>query len=432
MPPRAALPRKLSLMYPLFRAKLLHQLPLRPARQRWCLAAASALFASAWGFAGPAAPPAPTADPVGETAWLAHGFTAAQRESLREVWRWGILEKFVPGGAMLIVHRGETVFREAFGVADLATGRPFTVDAPCRLASVTKPFTATLFARLVEEGRLAWDDPVDKFLPQFAALEVRGQGRAKRAPLIRELLSHTAGFPGNDERRAGAVDIPPESTLAEVAAALARAGLVREPGSGYAYSGFGYMVAGRVAEVATGREFAALMHEQLLEPIGAGRAVFQPSASADLRTRMPVMYDRTDGRLVPAAAAGREDAAVKFPNPGGGLAATLDDVGRFLRLHRDRGVAAGTPLLQPASLRALYARQPATNREGYGLGFNLLHAGPDGVADRVQHTGASGTLAFIDFQRDLLLVVLTQVPTKQRQPFGNRLNQAVAAIFPPP
>lgn len=394
--------------------------------------AVSAFCVGAWGFAGPAAPPAPIADPAGEAAWLAHGFTAAQRNSLREVWRWGIAENFVPGGAMLIVHRGETVFREAFGVADLATGRPFTVDAPCRLASVTKPFTATLFARLVEAGRLAWDDPVDKFLPQFAALEVRGQGRAKRAPLIRELLSHTAGFPGNDERRAGAVDIPPESTLAEVVATLARAGLVREPGSGYAYSGFGYMVAGRVAEVATGREFSALMHEQLLEPIGASRAVFHPSASADMRARIPVMYDRTDGRLVPATVAGREDAAVKFPNPGGGLVATLDDVGRFLRLHRDRGVAAGTPVLQPASLRALYTRQPATNREGYGLGFNLLHAGADGVADRVQHGGASGTLALIDFQRDLFVVVLTQVPTKQRLPFGSLLNQAVDSIFPPP
>ena len=419
-------------MRALFRPASRRRLPLRPARLWWLLLSAATLAFAPWVFSATPASPEPLADPAGETAWLAHSFTAAQRDSLREVWQWGIAENFVPGGAMLIVHRGETVFREAFGVADLATGRPFTVDAPCRLASVTKPFTATLFARLVEEGRLAWDDPVDKFLPQLAALEVRGQGRAKRAPLIRELLSHTAGFPGNDERRSGAVDIPPESTLAEVATALARAGLVRQPGSGYAYSGFGYMVAGRVAEVATGRDFAALLHEKLLAPIGADRAIFFPSATAALRQLLPVMYDRADGRLVPAVAAGREDAAVKFPNPGGGLVATLDDVGRFLRLHRDRGLAAGTPLLQPASLRPLYTRQPATNREGYGLGFNLLHAGADGTADRVQHTGASGTLALIDFQRDLLVVVLTQVPTKQRQPFGNRLNQAVAAIFLPP
>ncbi len=370
-------------------------------------------------------------DSTGESAWRAHGFTSAQRAALRAVWHWGIAEKFVPGGAMLVIHRGDTVFREAFGVADLATGRPFTVDSPCRLASVTKPFTATLLARLVEEGRLGWDDPVDKFLPAFAALEVRGQGRAPRAPTVRELLSHTAGFPGNDERRAGAVDIPPEGTLAEVAAALARSGLVRPPGSGYAYSGFGYMVAGRVAEVAAGREFPALLQEKLLTPIGAPQAVFLPAASTAVRERMPTMYDRIDGRLVPAAAAGREEAAVKFPNPGGGLVASLDDVGRFLLLHRNRGGVDGQALLQPATLRDLYIRQPATPREGYGLGFNLLHTGPDGTTDRVQHTGASGTLAWIDFERDVLVVVLTQVPTKQRLPFGQRLNQAVAAIFLP-
>ena len=419
-------------MQSLLRPELRSRLPLHGSQLRLRPLATAAFLIGTWGLAAAAPTPAALADAAGEKAWLAHGFTAAQRDSLREVWRWGMAERFVPGGAMLIVHRGETVFREAFGVADLATGRPFTVDAPCRLASVTKPFTATLFARLVEAGWLAWDDPVDKFLPEFAKLEVRGQGRAKRAPLIRELLSHTAGFAGNDERRSGAVEISPGSTLAEVAATLARAGLVREPGSGYAYSGFGYMVAGRVAEVATGREFSALMHEQLGEPIGAGRAVFHSSAAADLLARMPVMYDRIGGSLVPVAAAGREDAAVRFPNPGGGLVATLDDVGRLLRLHRDRGVAADTSLLLPASLRALYVRQAATNREGYGLGFNLLHAGADGVADRVQHGGASGTLALIDFQRDVFVVVLTQVPTKQRLPFGKRLSQAIDSIFPPP
>ena len=419
-------------MQSLLRPELRSRLPLHGSQLRLRPLATAAFLIGTWGLAAAAPTPAALADAAGEKAWLAHGFTAAQRDSLREVWRWGMAERFVPGGAMLIGHRGETVFREAFGVADLATGRPFTVDAPCRLASVTKPFTATLFARLVEAGWLAWDDPVDKFLPEFAKLEVRGQGRAKRAPLIRELLSHTAGFAGNDERRSGAVEISPGSTLAEVAATLARAGLVREPGSGYAYSGFGYMVAGRVAEVATGREFSALMHEQLVEPIGAGRAVFHSSAAADLLARMPVMYDRIGGSLVPVAAAGREDAAVRFPNPGGGLVATLDDVGRLLRLHRDRGVAADTSLLLPASLRALYVRQAATNREGYGLGFNLLHAGADGVADRVQHGGASGTLALIDFQRDVFVVVLTQVPTKQRLPFGKRLSQAIDSIFPPP
>ena len=170
----------------LLRPELRSRLALRRAPAQLRPLVTAAFLMGSWGFAAAAPTPATRADSAGESAWLAHGFTAAQRESLREVWRWGIAEKLVPGGALLIVHRGETVFREAFGVADLATWRPFAVDTPCLLASVTKPFTATLFARLVEAGWLAWDDPVDKFLPQFAALEVRRQGRAKRAPLIRE------------------------------------------------------------------------------------------------------------------------------------------------------------------------------------------------------------------------------------------------------
>ena len=82
-------------------------------------------------------------DPNGERAWRTHGFTDAQRESLREAFRWGIENKFIPGGALLVIHRGEPVFREAFGVADLETGRPFTIDAPCRIASVTNSIFAS-------------------------------------------------------------------------------------------------------------------------------------------------------------------------------------------------------------------------------------------------------------------------------------------------
>lgn len=115
-------------MQPCVRSELLPRLRFCPVL---LLATASALLVGAWGFAAPSAPRTPIADPAGEAAWLAQGFTTRQRDELREVWRWGIAEKFVAGGAMLIMHRGETVFREAFGVADLATGRPFTVDAPC-------------------------------------------------------------------------------------------------------------------------------------------------------------------------------------------------------------------------------------------------------------------------------------------------------------
>jgi CubicO group peptidase (beta-lactamase class C family) len=117
-------------------------------------------------------------------------------------------------GALLIIHRGEPVFREGFGVASLENGKPFTIDAPSRIASVTKPHTSTLIAMLVEQGKLAWDDPVDKYLPTFAGIAVRDKGPATRTPKIRELLSHTAGFPGQPAIDSGRWKIKTTCTLA--------------------------------------------------------------------------------------------------------------------------------------------------------------------------------------------------------------------------
>jgi CubicO group peptidase (beta-lactamase class C family) len=379
-----------------------------------------------------AAASAAVSDSADEARWAAHGFSAAQRSQLREVWQWGIENRFVPGGAMLVVHRGEVIFREAFGVADLETKPPFPVDAPCRLASVTKPYTATLLAMLVEQGKVGWDDPVNKFLPQMAKLTVREKGPAARPPKIRELLSHTAGFPGNSERRSGATRVRTGGTLVEAVDEIARAGLVTEPGTAYAYTGFGYMVAGRVAEVVTGREFAALMREKLLAPLGAIGVVFLPSASAALKARMPTRYERIDGTLQRADEAGADEAGVGFPNPGGGLVATVDEVAKFLLLHRNHGLVDGVRLVAPESLQALYRPQPMTGREGYGFGFNVLRTDASGIGDRMRHNGASGTSVLIDFKADLLVVVLTQVPTKQRLPFGNRLNQVIDTVFPSP
>jgi CubicO group peptidase (beta-lactamase class C family) len=112
------------------------------------------------------------------------------------------------------------------------------------------------------------------------------------------------------------------------------------------------------------------------------------------------------------------------------LVSTLDDVARVLMLHRNRRNVADRQLIAPESLKAQYRPQPATGRNGYGLGFNILRTDANGVGDRIRHTGASGTLALIDFKQDLLVVMLTQVPTKQTQPFGNRLMKAIDSVFP--
>lgn len=366
-------------------------------------------------------------DAKAEEAWLRHGFTAAQRDSIRAALRRGIYQKFVPGGALLIIHRGEPILREGFGMASLETAKPFTIDAPCRIASVTKPHTSTLIAMLVEQGKLSWDDPVDKYLPSFAGIAVRDKGPATRTPKIHELLSHTAGFPGQPAIDSGRWTIKTTGTLADAVADLPAQGLAAEPGTVYTYTGLGYMVAGRISELVTGKEYGALMQEMLFEPIGAKAATFYPSD--DLKARMPTAYERKDGEFVKLDPASRPRAAAAFPNPAGSLISTLDDVGRLLMLHRNRGQVDGKQLVKPESLQALYQPQPATGRTSYGLGFNVLKVNAKGEGIRVRHTGASGTFAQLDFENDLLFVLLTQVPQTQTQPFRDGLLKAIADVF---
>ncbi len=246
------------------------------------------------------------------SSWEDHGFSQEGGNAIRTSFREGIDGKVIPGGSLMILHRGEVVLREAFGTADLETKRPFEVNSPCHIASLTKPHTATLLVALEEKGFLKLDDPIDVYLPEFHGVRIRGKGIATRAPTLRECLSHTAGFPGNDERRANLESAVKLLTLGEVVDVLAKQELDTTPGTNYDYSGNGYMVAGRVAEVVMGRSFQDLMRRHLLEPLGTEPATFVPTEQ--VRSLIPVQYDRTNESFLTRV----REQAPRSVNPGGG------------------------------------------------------------------------------------------------------------------
>jgi len=370
--------------------------------------------------------PAPRTGGLTDGDWTAHGFTESQRIRVRKALQAGVSERWVPGGALLIAHRGEVIFREAVGAADAASGRPFTVGTPARIGSITKSYTATLLAMLVERGKLAWDDPVDRYVPAFREPLVRGKPQSV-VPTIRQLLCHTAGLPTAEEVASGEFRVSMEGPLAHVVDLLGRQGLARVPGTVYAYNSQGYMVAGRIAEVVTGEQFDPLLRRLLLDPIGATVTTFRPSD--ELRRQLPPLVDRRDGGFEPADPSRHPETLVKWDAPGGALISTLDDVARFLLLHRNRGSAGGRRVVKAETLSELYHPQPLTPDPGYGLGFAIARRGPNGAVVRVRHSGAYGTLAVLDFEQDLIVVLLTQVPLQQTEPFRQRLMQAVDSVF---
>src|SRR5262249_3742013 len=148
----------------------------------------------------------------------AHRLRESDLEALRAILRKAVADKAMPGVALLLAHRSEIVFKEAFG--DLKT------DEPVKMASDTKPVAATVVMTVVDQGKMRLDDPLTKFVPAF-------EGTKVEKATVRQLLSHSAGigdqFPGG---------WPRANTLAEFASAVATQGSLQEPGK-FRYSSVG-------------------------------------------------------------------------------------------------------------------------------------------------------------------------------------------------
>ena len=355
--------------------------------------------------------------------WNAHGLSADSKAEIIRALENGVSEKIIPGGALLVMHRGEVILREARGVCEVESQRPFEVTTPCRIASITKPHTATLLVMLTEQGLLELDKPIDKYLPEFKNIHMRGSP-AVRAPTLRECLSHTAGFQGNDTRRNNRREPSESLTLGDEVRRIASDGLIAQPGTSYAYSGQGYQVAGRVAEVVTGRSFQDLLRRYLIQPLGMETATFtlseklQPIAAAQY-SRGPNGFET---RREPTSAS-------SIINPGGGLVSTLDDVARLMLLHRNLGRVANKQLVTTDALSAMYVAHPKSPGNGYGLGFNIVKRDDKGRAVRIRHTGASGTLALLDFDHDAIVVIFTQVEQTQIVQWRDRLLSCIQSAL---
>ena len=172
----------------------------------------------------------------------------------------------IKGCSYLVAHKGEIVYKKSHGA--------FTTDERVFLASVSKPFAASVIMALAEQGKLNLEDPVEKYLPEFKGIRVEGSQSPARPMTIRHLLSHTAGFWGNKK-------ISPEKlalirdfsqTLEESVKGAAQYELISEPGTKWTYSGIGYCVAGRVAETALGdQSFEKVAQDALFRPLGMNR-----------------------------------------------------------------------------------------------------------------------------------------------------------------
>ena len=139
---------------------------------------------------------------------------------------------------------------------------------------------------LVEQGKLKLEDPVEKYLPEFKGIRVEGSQSPARPMTVRHLLSHTAGFWGNKNITPEKMDLIRnfERPLAEAVKGIAEYDLLYEPGTKWTYSGTGYCVAGRVAEVALGdQSLEEIAQDALFRPLGMNRTTYCPRKKHERR-----------------------------------------------------------------------------------------------------------------------------------------------------
>ncbi|MEQ8692949.1 MAG: serine hydrolase domain-containing protein, partial [Pseudomonadales bacterium] len=373
----------------------------------------------------------------------------------------------------VIARNGRVIYSETYGLADREANRAMTEDAIYRIYSMTKPITALAVMMLYEEGHFFLNDPVARYIPELANLEValstadgntgiisdgtqsRGVGegdkdltgqtrKPARQPTIRDLLTHTAGFTygvfGNTEvdklyRKAELMNR--NMNLKEFVTRLGQIPLQYEPGTRWHYS-VAVDVQGRLVEAISGMTFWEFLRTRIFEPLDMKDTYF--TVPEDKLPRLAQLYapegTAGGGFATPATGPGLEVAApatsagyvegTEFHGGGGGLVSTARDYLRFAQLMLNGGELDGVRLLSPKTVELMTANHLGDIRmgfnrggAGFGLGYGLVldpgEAGEVSSAGEYNWGGAAGTRFWNDPEENLIgLFMVQSLPHRTR------------------
>ena len=364
------------------------------------------------------------------------------------------------GVEALVWQRGAERYYGSSGFADREAKRPMTRSALAQVWSMTKPVTGVALMQLWEAGKFGLDDPLARYLPEFADVRVVGGvdasgQRVLRAPArpitVRDILRHTAGFSyamretaaDTAFRAANPLDLSID--LKEFGHRLARVPLMFDPGAEWNYS-VAVDVQALLVETLSGEPFEQYVQAHILTPLGMKESAWtQPM---ERLPRLAMTYVKgPDGTL-----ARQSDAQVRAMNfaprrltmGGAGLASTIDDYMRFARMLLGRGTLDGVRILQPSTVQLMATDQldprvterfwlPGKGAVGFGFDFAVRTARPKDAAENRGAVGeffwdgAASTLFWVDPVNDLTAVFFVQV-----MPFDGSLHHDFrAAVYGP-
>ena len=362
----------------------------------------------------------------------------------------------LPGAVLVIVRHGKIAYEQAVGSRDPQAGTPMRVDDIFRIYSMSKPITVVAALSLVEAGTLQLDDPVSKYLPQFATMQVGVPDPAgpdgmrlvpaERPITVQDLMRHTAGltygfFGDTPVKRAYVrANMDAENPdLATFVDRLAKQPLGYQPGTTWDYS-YSIDVLGRIVEVVSGQTLYDYEKAHVLDRLGMADTGFGvPDAARQDRIAEPFGNDRNFG-----VNADFSDPRhpVRMQSGGGGMVSTARDYARFMQAMLAGGTLDGQRVIGVATERmmtsdSLGAAKPGPYYlpgAGYGFGLGVAVRTQTGVAAYPGDAGdwywggAGGTYMWADPARDMVVVFMMQSP-RQRVHYRSLLRDMVHAAL---
>ncbi len=298
---------------------------------------------------------------------------------------------------------------------------------------------------LVDEGRIAVSDPVEKYLPEFRGQwliasrdgTTRTLKRPSRRITIRDLLTHTSGMPSMPPEGIKELYQRMDKTLAEAVSVYSQMPLDFEPGTKWQYSNPGIATLGRIIEVVSGQPYEKFLETRIFAPLGMKDTFIFPPA--DKLGRIALVYKVDNDKLVRA---GRDILAgdpaeyrkgAKYSGPELAVYSTASDLAAFYQMVLNGGTYNGKRLLSRAAVELMTSLQTGDIKMGVGYGLAWTVVRDEGGTLQMQsigtygHGGAFGTLGWVDPKKDLVGVLMIQSAGGAGAEASNALRQLAAA-----
>jgi CubicO group peptidase (beta-lactamase class C family) len=362
----------------------------------------------------------------------------------------------LPGAVLAIARRGKLVYFETFGYRDKTAGAPMTTDAIFNIASMTKPMVAVGALQLYEQGKLLMDEPLAKYFPKFASMQVAVMDAKKESILetvpaarkitIQDLFRHTSGLIYGGRGTTAVHKLYPEGsgqaaaamTGAEFLDHLSSRPLLYQPGTVWDY-GFGLDVLGLIIEQLTEQSLGDYLQQNVWKPLGMADTGFLIAADKAARYAAALPNDPVSGNpqsMTPLT------QRTKFECGGGCAASTASDYLRFALMLMNKGKSGDARILGPKTVEYMLSNQLAPDvknlivngdptRADYGFGLGLAVRTTPGVVRMMGSVGdfswpgASGTNWWADPHEELAVVWMAHSPGPIRWKYRQMINALV-------